>query len=62
MTRKKITVHHLLTHTAGFIANRGGGSSNLYDVVTKKELIETALKSKLLSLPGEEYTVYLNCI
>lgn len=53
--KKKITVHHLLTHTAGFITNRGGGSSNLYDVVTKKELIETALKAKLLSLPGEEY-------
>jgi len=53
--KKKITVHHLLTHTAGFVATRGGGSSNLYDVVTKKELIETALKSKLLTLPGEEY-------
>ncbi len=53
--KKKITVHHLLTHTAGFVATRGGGSSNLYDVVTRKELIETALKSKLLSLPGEEY-------
>jgi CubicO group peptidase (beta-lactamase class C family) len=54
--KKKITVHHLLTHTAGFIANRGGGtSSNLYDVVTKTELIESALKSKLLTLPGEEY-------
>jgi CubicO group peptidase (beta-lactamase class C family) len=53
--KKKITVHHLLTHTAGFVATRGGGSSNLYDVVTKKELVETALKSKLLSLPGEEY-------
>jgi len=53
--KKKITVHHLLTHTAGFIATRGEGSSNLYDIVTKKELIETALKSKLLALPGEEY-------
>jgi len=53
--KKKITVHHLLTHTAGFVATRGGGSSNLYDVVTRKELIETALKSKLLTLPGEEY-------
>jgi CubicO group peptidase (beta-lactamase class C family) len=54
--KKKITVHHLLTHTAGFIANRGGGtSSNLYDVVTKTELIESALKSKLITLPGEEY-------
>jgi CubicO group peptidase (beta-lactamase class C family) len=38
--KKKITVHHLLTHTAGFIANRGGGTiSNLYDVVTKTEII-----------------------
>ncbi|KMT64158.1 serine hydrolase domain-containing protein [Catenovulum maritimum] len=54
--KKNITVHHLLTHTAGFIATRGGGSSNLYDVVTRKELIETAFKSKLLSLPGEEYS------
>lgn len=53
--KKKITIHHLLTHTAGFVANRGGGSSNLYDVVTKKELIEAAFKSKLLALPGEEY-------
>ncbi len=54
--KKKITVHHLLTHTAGFVATRGGGSSNLYDVVTRKELIETAFKSKLLSPPGEEYS------
>jgi CubicO group peptidase (beta-lactamase class C family) len=53
--KKKITIHQLLTHTAGFISNRGGGSSNLYDVVTKKELIDTALKSKLLAKPGEEY-------
>lgn len=53
--KKKITIHHLLTHTAGFVATRGGGSSNLYDVVTKKELIEAAFKSKLLALPGEEY-------
>lgn len=54
--KKKITVHHLLTHTAGFVATRGGGSSNLYDVVTRKELIETAFKSKLLTPPGEEYS------
>ena len=54
--KKSITVHHLLTHTAGFVATRGGGSSNLYDVVTRKELIETALKSKLLSPPGKEYS------
>ncbi|MDG0970036.1 MAG: serine hydrolase [Porticoccaceae bacterium] len=53
--KKKITVHHLLTHTAGFITNRGGGSSDLYDIVTKKELIETALKSKLLASPGQGY-------
>jgi len=53
--KKKITVHHLLTHTAGFVATRGGGSSNLHDVVTKQELIESAFKSKLLSPPGEEY-------
>jgi CubicO group peptidase (beta-lactamase class C family) len=53
--KKKITVHHLLTHTAGFVATRGGGSSNLYDVVTKKELIDSAFKSKLLTLPGKEY-------
>ena len=53
--KKKITVHHLLTHTAGFVTTRGRGSSNLYDVVTRKELIKTAFKSKLLSPPGEEY-------
>lgn len=53
--KKKITVHQLLTHTAGFVTNRGRGSSNLYDVVTRKELIEFAFKSKLLSPPGEEY-------
>lgn len=54
--KSKITVHHLLTHTAGFVATRGGGSSNLYDVVTRKELIEMAFKSKLLSSPGEKYS------
>ena len=53
--KKNITVHHLLTHTAGFIATRGGGSANLYDIVTKKELIDTALKSKLLAPPGTQY-------
>jgi len=53
--KKNVTVHHLLTHTAGFVATRGGGSSNLHDVVTKQELIESAFKTKLLSPPGEEY-------
>jgi CubicO group peptidase (beta-lactamase class C family) len=53
--KKDITIHHLLTHTAGFITTRGGVTSNLYNVVTKKELVETAFKSKLLAKPGEEY-------
>ena len=53
--KQPITIHQLLTHTAGFIATKGGGSSNLYDVVSQQELIEAAFKTKLLSMPGEEY-------
>lgn len=54
--KKKITVHHLLTHTSGFDDDeRDEGSSTLYDVVRRKELIETAFKSKLSAPPGEEY-------
>lgn len=53
--KKNITIHHLLTHTAGLIANRGGGSAHLYDVVTKQELVDSALTSTLIAKPGDEY-------
>ena len=53
--KKAITIHHLLTHTAGFVATRGEGSANLYDVVTRDELVEFAFQSNLVSAPGEEF-------
>lgn len=53
--KKNISIHHLLTHTAGLVATKGEGSANLYNIVTRKELIDFALSSDLISLPGEKY-------
>ena len=53
--KQQITIHHLLTHTAGFVATRGEGSANLYNVVTRKQLVNYALASELISLPGVQF-------
>jgi CubicO group peptidase (beta-lactamase class C family) len=47
-----MTLHHLLTHTAGFPAQIG----NDYDVISREEFIKRALDTKLLSAPGEKYS------
>ena len=46
-----MTLHHLLTHTAGFPAQIGSD----YDVISRDEYIKSALATKLLSAPGEKY-------
>jgi CubicO group peptidase (beta-lactamase class C family) len=46
-----MTIHHLLTHTAGFDAAIG----NDYEVISRDEYIKRALNTKLLSTPGEKY-------
>ena len=47
-----MTLHHLLTHTAGFPAQIGGD----YDVISRDEFIDRALGTELLSAPGEKYS------
>jgi CubicO group peptidase (beta-lactamase class C family) len=46
-----ITIHHLLTHSAGLIDALGGD----YDRLTREEMIKKAMASKLLTAPGEKY-------
>jgi CubicO group peptidase (beta-lactamase class C family) len=46
-----MTLHHLLTHTAGLPAQIGGD----YEVISRDEYIKRALATKLLSAPGERY-------
>ena len=49
--KKEITLHHLLTHTAGF----AGALGDDYDPIGREEFIKLALGSKLLFKPGEKY-------
>jgi CubicO group peptidase (beta-lactamase class C family) len=49
--KKSITLHHLLTHSAGFRDALGFD----YDTITREEFIEMALQSKLEFEPGERY-------
>ena len=53
--KQQITIHHLLTHSAGFVTTRGEGSANLYNIVTRKELVNYALASELLASPGLQF-------
>ncbi|HSK73496.1 MAG TPA: serine hydrolase domain-containing protein [Pyrinomonadaceae bacterium] len=46
-----ITLHHLLTHSAGLIGDLGGD----YEPLTRDELIQKALASKLQYVPGEKH-------
>jgi CubicO group peptidase (beta-lactamase class C family) len=50
--KKEITLHHLLTHTAGFKDSLGGD----YDKVSREDFIQLALGSKLRSKPGKSYS------
>ena len=49
--KREITLHQLLTHTAGMIEGLGGD----YDRLSRKDLVAGALESKLRSPPGAEY-------
>jgi len=49
--KKVITLHHLLTHTAGF----EGGLGDDYDPIGREDFIKLAMGSKLLFKPGERY-------
>jgi len=49
--KKEITLHHLLTHTAGF----EGALGDDYDPIGREDYIKLALSSKLLFKPGERY-------
>lgn len=47
-----ITLHQLLTHSAGLVENVGRSD---YEKVSREEIIKKVLASKLLSAPGEKY-------
>jgi len=49
--KREITLHHLLTHTAGLIDGLGGD----YQPVSRAQLVAGALESELRSSPGAEY-------
>lgn len=49
--KKGITLHHLLTHTAGVSGYTGGD----YDVVERDEIVRNVLERPLLFSPGEEF-------
>jgi CubicO group peptidase (beta-lactamase class C family) len=49
--KKEITLHHLLTHTAGFPGAIGGD----FEPVLRDEFIKLAMETKLLRKPGELY-------
>jgi CubicO group peptidase (beta-lactamase class C family) len=47
-----ITLHHLLTHTAGF--DEGYGED--YERISREEYIDRVMKAKLRSTPGKQYS------
>lgn len=49
--KKDITLHHLLTHTAGFVDSLGDD----YEAVSRDDFIQLALRSKLQAPPGKRY-------
>jgi len=51
--KKKIQLHHLLTHTSGLPRTTWGIAAK---IATREELIQTALRSPLRDPPGTEFT------
>ena len=49
--KKEITLHHLLTHSAGF----KGALGDDYEPIGREEFVKLALGSELLFKPGESY-------
>jgi CubicO group peptidase (beta-lactamase class C family) len=49
--KRTITLHHLLTHSAGLRDNFGGD----YEVMSRDDIVHQALASKLLTPPGQSY-------
>jgi CubicO group peptidase (beta-lactamase class C family) len=49
--KRTITLHHLLTHTAGLPEQLGGD----YEVLSRKDMLDAALDTKLRSAPGTEH-------
>ena len=49
--KRRITLHDLLTHTSGLPDSLGDD----YDAVSKEQMLEAALESRLRSKPGTEY-------
>ena len=50
--KRAITLHHLLTHTAGLTEGLGGD----YEALSQREMLDGALESELRSAPGTEYS------
>jgi CubicO group peptidase (beta-lactamase class C family) len=49
--KRTITLHHLLTHSAGLRESLGGD----YERLSRDQMVKAALESELVSTPGEEY-------
>lgn len=49
--KRRITIHHLLTHTSGMPMDLGGD----YEKVSRDEFLQRAMSAKLNSLPGERH-------
>ena len=49
--KRAITVHHLLTHSAGLVEGLGGD----YEPVSREDMVAGALDLELVSTPGTEY-------
>src|ERR687896_1467909 len=50
--KRTITLHHLLTHTAGLTEGLGGD----YEALSRRDMLDGALESELRSAPGTEYS------
>lgn len=50
--KRSVTIHHLLTHSAGLEMDFGDGD---YEKVSRDEIVRRAMQSRLRSAPGERY-------